>query len=178
MVAVADPLLGGVGYFRVDENTEPPVDRIDRMPTLDQQLDLLRGPNIPPMLADQVIAEIVHLNLAAPLILPTMGDAEVMDETMRFWNAAEQDLQDSIAELTNTKMDATRDDEVRAAANRASALLEGALSVARGLKAQVENVDPTLTIPPHLDDRQPEIESPFLPMPSGRPHADRADRGV
>ncbi len=153
-----------------DPDCTLPTTRIPRMPTLDQQLDLLGDPNVPPMLADQVIAEIVHLNLAAPLVLPTLGDPEVMDETMKFWNAVAEDLKDSIQALTDTKMDQARDDEVRAAANRASALLEAAWSVALGLKMQVENVDPTLTLPPHLDERQAEIESPFLPMPSGPGH--------
>ena len=87
------------------------------------------------------------------------------DETTRFWGRAEQDLLDSIVSLQDVKFDPTADDDLRAHANRASVLLEGALSVARGLKTQVENVDPTLTIPPHLDEKQPEIESPFLPMP-------------
>ena len=135
------------------------------MPTLDQQLDLLVRPDIGPMLAQQVVTEIVHLNLAAPLVLPTPGDQVVMDQTNKFYNAAVRDLEDSIAELTNTKMDANRDDELRAAANRASALLEAALSVARGLRDAVRDVDPTGPIPPHLDDKQPEIESPFLAMP-------------
>ena len=167
---VADP-TGGQG-------PGPDTD-LPRMPSLQQQLDILSGDNVPPELAHSAINMLPGMLPGTPVVLPTSGGAagavtmETWMETIRFFNRVDKDLMDAIDSLRDVKLGSAAlpphpDPSVRAHANQVSTLLEAAPSVIKGLAGQVKGVDPTAAIPPHLRTDRGKIEGPFLPPAPGR----------
>ena len=157
----------------VNINPPPPgPESLPRMPSFQQQLDILSGDGVPPELAHSAINQLPGMLLGTPVVLPTSGGTVTMEtwmETIRFFDRATTDLMDAIHTLTMVKMGTAAgpphaDPSVRAHANQVSALLEGALSVIRGLGFQVAGTDPAGTIPPHLRTQRSKIEGPFLPL--------------
>ena len=151
----------------ITKHEEPrPQTDIPRMPSLDQQLDILRDGG-PPELVHQAIENLVQMNVAPPIILPsTSDDIETWGLSWEYYNRAIIDLEDSIWVLTDVKLDVTMDGGVRTHANAASVFLESVLSVARGLSMQVMDVAPSMPqaqMPQHL--RGPgELDAPFIPF--------------
>ena len=145
---------------------------LERMPSLQILLDILSGDGVPPELANSAINQLPAMLLGTPVVLPTSGGQVSMEtwmETVRFFDRATTDLEDAINVLTGVKMGNAAqpphsDPGVRSHANQVSVLLEGTLSVVRGLARQVGGVDPAGTIPPHLRTDRKRIDGPFLPM--------------
>ena len=168
-----EPRLSGmhvdIGAYEL-QATPPPT--LPRMPALQQQFDILADPDTPPELALEAINRLPGIIIGSPVVLPTSGGQVSMKtwmETVRFYNRAKIDLVDAIAILGDVKLgNAARsphvDSGVRAHANQVSVLLEGTLSVIRGLAHQVGGIDPAGTIPPRLRTDRQRIESPFLPL--------------
>ena len=159
-----------IGAF---EHQVPPPTLLPRMASFQQQLDILSG-DAPSELALSAINQLPGILLGTPVVLPTSGGQVTMEtwiETVRFFEKATADLNDAIGTLGALKLgDFSQgkaphpDPSVRAHANQVSALLEGALSVIRGLGFQVAGTDPAGTIPPHLRTERSKIEGPFLPL--------------
>ena len=124
----------------------PPADPepLPRMPSLQQQLDILADPNVPPELANSAINQLPGMLLGTPVVLPTSGGQVTMRtwmETVRFFERAKIDLEEAIGVLGDVKLGTAAvpphpDPGVRAHANQVSVLLEGTLSVVRGLARQ------------------------------------------
>ena len=168
-----EPRQSGI---RVDigayELQAPPPPPLPRMPSFQQQLDILSGDGVPPELAHSAIEQLPAMLLGTPVVLPTSGGQVSMEtwmETVRFFDRATTDLENAINVLTGVKMGNAAqpphsDPGVRSHANQVSVLLEASLSVIRGLAHQVAGIDPAGTIPPHLRKERQRVEGPFLPM--------------
>ena len=152
----------------VNINLPPPgAAPLPRMPSLQQQFDILADPNAPPELAHSAIEQLPGMLLGPPVVLPTSGGQVSMEtwmESIRFFDRASVDLEDAINALTSVKMDNATDAGLRAHANQVGVLLEATLSVVRGLAHQVGGVDPAGTLPPHLRSDRQKIDGPFLPL--------------
>ena len=119
-------------------------DPLPRMPSFQQQLDILSGDTVPPELAHSAIGQLPGMLLGPPVVLPTSGGQVTMEtwmETQRFAMRTALDLQDVIKALTDVKMGPNNDPGVRAHANQVNVLLEATLSVIQGLKGQMMGVD-------------------------------------
>ncbi len=97
------------------ESTQPPPgtgdgpDPLPRMPSFQQQLDILSGDTVPPELAHSAIGQLPGMLLGPPVVLPTSGGQVTMEtwmETQRFSKRTALDLQDAINALTDVKMGA------------------------------------------------------------------------
>ena len=172
---IADHLTLASATATVTVNINPPPPEpapLPRMPSLQQQFDILSGDNVPAELAHSAIGQLPGMLMGPPVVLPTSGGTVTMEtwmETVRFFDRATVDLLDAIDRLRDIKLGSAArpphpDPGVKAHANEVSALLEGALSVIRGLGLQVAGMDPTAAIPPHLRTDRGKIEGPFLPV--------------
>ena len=95
----------------VNINAPPPgPPALPRMPSLQQQFDILSGDDVPPELAHSAISQLPGMLLGTPVVLPTSGGAagavtmETWMETIRFFNRVDQDLRDAIDSLRDVKL--------------------------------------------------------------------------